>query len=383
MNSPLKEIDGYFTYIQRFGQGSYGEVFKAEHKKTGRVVAIKKVFKGAQNLAKHMPEIRAMKSCDSPFIVGYYGCEWLREDLLIAMELCEFGSLSDVMKIRQRAFTEDQVAYIMRRTLSALDYLASNRKVHRDIKPANIMLTAQGKIKLGDLGITKELRPDGTLRDRIGSVLYLAPEIARDTPYDSKVDIWSLGITAVELLLGRAPRSSERTKEILRLLVTDPKGPSIQLPHASPELLSFLHRLLKVDPLERPTASELLKDPFIVRASSSSMVPIIMEMERWVEYYGGFQNALLQAANARIEVADPSTDLSLMDTDCETEDEIDIADLNAKLDAIVEPRSVVDARVAREVTDSPVWNHHPGCLQDTFSLGQHRPHFVSPSVNQA
>lgn len=78
-----KEIQGHFVLQQRFGQGSYGEVFKAEHKKTGKVVAIKKVFKGAQNLVKHMPEIRAMKSCCSPYILAYYGCEWLREDLLV------------------------------------------------------------------------------------------------------------------------------------------------------------------------------------------------------------------------------------------------------------------------------------------------------------
>lgn len=78
-----KEIQGQFELQQRFGQGSYGEVFKAQHKKTGKVVAIKKVFKGAQNIVKHMPEIRAMKSCNSPYILAYYGCEWLREDLLV------------------------------------------------------------------------------------------------------------------------------------------------------------------------------------------------------------------------------------------------------------------------------------------------------------
>jgi serine/threonine protein kinase len=86
-SSPLyKEIQGHFSLQQRFGQGSYGEVYKAEHNKSGRIVAIKKVFKGAQNLAKHMPEIRAMKGCVSPHIVAYYGCEWLREDLLVRKE---------------------------------------------------------------------------------------------------------------------------------------------------------------------------------------------------------------------------------------------------------------------------------------------------------
>lgn len=78
-----KEIQGHFTLQQRFGQGSYGEVFKAQHKSTGQVIALKRVSKGALNLIKHMPEIRAMKSCSSTHIVAYYGCEWLREDLLV------------------------------------------------------------------------------------------------------------------------------------------------------------------------------------------------------------------------------------------------------------------------------------------------------------
>ena len=82
-----KEIQGQFELQQRFGQGSYGEVFKAMHKKTGKIVAIKKVFKGAQNIVKHMPEIKAMKGCTSPYILAYYGCEWLREDLLVRSPL--------------------------------------------------------------------------------------------------------------------------------------------------------------------------------------------------------------------------------------------------------------------------------------------------------
>lgn len=221
------------------------------------------------------------------------------------MEFCEYGSLADVMKIRSKAFSETQVAYILRRTLQALDYLASNNKVHRDIKPANIMLCENGKVKLGDLGITKDLKADGTLRDRIGSVLYLAPEIARDTPYTAKVDVWSLGISAVEMLIGRAPRSNDRTKEILHQLVTEPQGPSLHaLPrHFSPALRNFLNRCLQVNPAKRPTAAELLLDPFIVHASSTSLKPIIDEMRSVVSLAGSFQSALAVSSNCRIEVA--------------------------------------------------------------------------------
>lgn len=229
----------------------------------------------------------------------------------IAMEFCEYGSLADVMKMRSKAFNESQVAYIMRRTLQALDYMAANKKVHRDIKPANIMLCGNGKVKLGDLGITKELKPDGTLRDRIGSVLYLAPEIARDTAYNCKVDIWSLGISAVELLIGRAPRSNDRTREILRQLVTEPQGPSLQqLPrHFSPLLRNFLARCLQVDQNKRPTAAELLNDPFILRASSASLKPIVDEMRSLVSFAGSFQAALSVSSNCRIEhaTAEPVT----------------------------------------------------------------------------
>lgn len=258
------------------------------------------------------------------------------------------------MKIRQRAFNEAQVAYIMRRTLQALDYLASNNKVHRDIKPANIMLTANGKIKLGDLGITKDLKPDGTLRDRIGSVLYLAPEIARDHPYNAKVDVWSLGITAVELMLGKAPRSSERTKEILKLLVSEPQGPAVQLPHASPEFLNFLHRVLQVDPSKRPTARELLSDPFIAGASSVALQSIVSEMGHIVSLAGGFQAALARSSNGRIELATCTNDMSLDSTIGDVIVESCAAETPAGFRA--ESEAEIDQLLVRPIVDSPVWN---------------------------
>ena len=308
------------------------------------------------------------------------------------MELCEYGSLADVMKIRSKAFTESQVAYIMKRTLSAMDYLASSNKVHRDIKPANIMLRGNGKIKLGDLGITKELRADGTLRDRIGSVLYLAPEIARDTPYNAKVDVWSLGITAVELLLGRAPRSCDRTKEILKQLVTESCGPAVQLPNASPELLQFLHRLLQVDPVKRPTAAELLSDPFIVNASSASFTGLVSELQSIVHRAGTFQSALSCAPNARIEPASLTDALTI---DSDADDDISEDTYNTGTDSSpssspdlrrpsplglgdqrvsLESEGEIDSLLARPIIDSPsMWLHraaefhHPS----PFGVGAH------------
>lgn len=308
------------------------------------------------------------------------------------MELCEFGSLADVMKIRSKAFTESQVAYILKRTLRAMEHLASSNKVHRDIKPANIMLCGNGKIKLGDLGITKELRADGTLRDRIGSVLYLAPEIARDLPYNAKVDVWSLGITAVELLLGRAPRSCDRTKEILKQLVTESSGPAIQLPHASPELLQFLHRILQVDPTKRPTATELLSDPFILKATSTSFASLIAELRSLVHVAGGFQSALSLAHNARIEPASLHDEFYL---DSDVEDVLSEETYNTGTDPspasspdlhhpsplglcdnqhiTLESDAEIQALIARPILDSPVWIR-PGTEfypQQGFLTGAH------------
>jgi len=312
----------------------------------------------------------------------------------IAMELCDFGSLADVMKIRAKAFTESQVAYIARRTLRALEYLASNNKVHRDIKPANIMLTGDGKIKLGDLGITKDLKADGTLRDRIGSVLYLAPEIARDTPYTAKVDVWSLGITLVELLVGRAPRSSDRTKEILKQLVTEPVGPALHLPRASAELLNFLHRVLQVDPSKRPTAAELLADPFILKASSTSVHSLIEELRATVSLSGGFQAALSVSSNSRIQPASFSTEFTMdsqtdeMQTDEPNAGQLSVAPFDllppatpalfchpAPLDLMEQQRFVlesaaeIDTLLARPIVDSPVWNRPAGPHEQYLTPG--------------
>ena len=292
LNRPPEDV---FEIVNQIGKGSYGSVFKSIHKESRQVVAIKKVPFDLQDMLK---EIYVMQECDSPHIVKYYGTYFKGSDLWIVMEFCGAGSILDIMKLRGRAavdgsnrpqvktFLEVEIATIFRGTLKGLEYLHQNKKIHRDIKAGNILLTFEGNAKLADFGVAAQL--NNTIAKRftsIGTPLWMAPEVIQEIGYDCVADIWSLGITALEMAEGKVPYMEMHP---VRAMFKIPDNPPPTFSHPdtwSSEFIEFVSKCLVKSPHQRATASNLLKDDFILKMSKSSeiLIPIISEAQQFRE----------------------------------------------------------------------------------------------------
>lgn len=303
------ETDIFRNYLktEAIGKGSFGEVYKAIHRKTRQCVALKKVLNASVNLMNHLREVKMMKKCkEGKNIIQIYGSEIVENDLWISMELCDCGSTFDIMRLLHAPFSEAQVAYICRSALRAIKWMSERNIAHRDIKPHNLFLSNSGKIRLGDLGICREMDANGLAKDMIGSLLYLAPEVARQRPYTCKVDIWSLGITAIELAQGIAPRHALNSDELLKVLVHGKEPPFLAQPNQfSDSFKDFVRSCLVIEPSDRPTADQLLDHPFIGLAEKECLVPVAKDVAALVSLNGSFASALegaLMANSARSSV---------------------------------------------------------------------------------
>jgi serine/threonine kinase 3 len=173
-----KPITDVFDIKFKIGKGSYGDVFKATHKESRQEVAIKIIPIDSDDLLEIVREISIMQQCDSSFIVKYYGSYMKDSDLYIIMEYCGAGSASDIMKLLNKTFTENEIAIILTDTLKGLEYLHLKKKIHRDIKAGNILLTLEGNAKLADFGVAGQLSDTMSKRNTvIGTPYWMGPEI--------------------------------------------------------------------------------------------------------------------------------------------------------------------------------------------------------------
>ncbi|XP_041726266.1 serine/threonine-protein kinase 3 isoform X3 [Coregonus clupeaformis] len=204
-DSLTKQPEEVFDVLEKLGEGSYGSVFKAIHKESGQVVAIKQV-PVESDLQEIIKEISIMQQCDSPYVVKYYGSYFKNTDLWIVMEYCGAGSVSDIIRLRNKTLTEDEIATILKSTLKGLEYLHFMRKIHRDIKAGNILLNTDGHAKLADFGVAGQLTDTMAKRNTvIGTPFWMAPEVIQEIGYNCVADIWSLGITSIEMAEGKPP----------------------------------------------------------------------------------------------------------------------------------------------------------------------------------
>lgn len=270
--SLARQPDEVFDIICKIGRGSYGSVYKALHKESGQVLAIKQVPVDT-DLQEIIKEISIMQQCDSPFIVKYYGSYFKNTDLWIVMEYCGAGSVADIMKLRNKVLSEEEIATILYYTLKGLEYLHSKRKIHRDIKAGNILLNTEGHAKLADFGVAGQLTDTMAKRNTvIGTPYWMAPEVIQEIGYDCVADIWSLGITALEMAEGKPPYGDIHPMRAIFMIPTKPP-PSFRNPDRwSPEFIDFVSKCLVKNPEQRTLAKELLEHEFIKNAKPVSVL---------------------------------------------------------------------------------------------------------------
>ncbi|XP_019390489.1 PREDICTED: serine/threonine-protein kinase 10 isoform X1 [Crocodylus porosus] len=262
--------------LGELGDGAFGKVYKAKNKETGALAAAKVIeTKSEDELEDYMVEIEILGTCDHPYIVKLLGAFYYDSKLWIMIEFCPGGAVDAIMLELDRGLTEPQIQVICRQMLEALIYLHGKRIIHRDLKAGNVLLTQDGDIKLADFGVSARNMKTLQKRDSfIGTPYWMAPEVVmcetmKDTPYDYKADIWSLGITLIEMAQIEPPHHElNPMRVLLKIAKSDP--PTLNCPSKwSLEFRDFLKTALDKNPETRPSAAQLLEHPFVKKVTSN------------------------------------------------------------------------------------------------------------------
>ncbi|KIK64780.1 hypothetical protein GYMLUDRAFT_131664, partial [Collybiopsis luxurians FD-317 M1] len=262
---------------EKLSTGSFATVYKAMHNETKEIVAIKQIDieDFDDELSEIQQEVACLAQCNSEYVTKYYGSFVVAYKLWITMEYLSGGSCLDLLK--PGPFSEAHIAVICRELLLGLDYLHSGGTIHRDIKAANVVLSSSGKVKLADFGCASQLT--STLqRTFISTPFWMAPEVIRKGGHDAKADVWSLGITAIEMAKGEPPLREYHPMRAL-FLIPKVKPPVLEGPFSA-AFRDFVSLCLTKDTDARPTASELLQHRFIGGARKTSYLTELIERYR-------------------------------------------------------------------------------------------------------
>ncbi|KAI8149366.1 kinase-like domain-containing protein [Fennellomyces sp. T-0311] len=301
-----EKLVGDYVISGKIGQGSFATVYKAQHKTTERVVAIKSVLRSklTRKLLENLEsEISILKGIHHPHIVGLIECQKTDSHIYLVMEYCSMGDLSQYIKRRRShkssrgpsgGLSERLVRHFLKQLADALKFLRSRNLVHRDIKPQNLLLISATQeesslplLKVADFGFARSL-PNATLADTLcGSPLYMGPEILSYQKYDAKADLWSVGAVLYEMVTGRPPFRAQNHLELLKNIQENEDR--IEFPDEKPssdpnapdkigvgnDLKDLIRKLLKKDPVERISFEEFFMHPAITNNIPVSPSPSV------------------------------------------------------------------------------------------------------------
>ncbi|XP_047466318.1 TRAF2 and NCK interacting kinase a isoform X29 [Mugil cephalus] len=274
--SALRDPAGIFELVELVGNGTYGQVYKGRHVKTGQLAAIKVMDVTGDEEEEIKAEINMLKKYSHHRnIATYYGAfvkknpPGVDDQLWLVMEFCGAGSVTDLIKnTKGNSLKEEWTAYICREILRGLTHLHQHKVIHRDIKGQNVLLTENAEVKLVDFGVSAQLdRTVGRRNTFIGTPYWMAPEVIAcdehpEATYDFKSDLWSLGITAIEMAEGAPPLCDMHPMRALFLIPRNP-APRLKSKKWSKKFQSFIESCLVKNHGLRPSTEQLLKHPFI------------------------------------------------------------------------------------------------------------------------
>jgi serine/threonine protein kinase len=260
------EYEPLFKNQVQLGAGASGVVYKAQYKKDNRTVALK-----VANIKEYndlINEIALQTTCNHANIVNYIETYVTAKEVCMVLELVDGGSLTDLLS---KSFEEKYIAYVCHKMLLGLAYVHSEHRLHRDIKSDNVLVGFNGEVKIADFGFAVGLTEEKSKRNSVvGTPYWMAPELIRSNDYDHKVDVWSMGITAIEMADLEPPYMNEPPLRAL-LKITTNGTPTLRKPSQwGSNFKDFLKKALTVDVAKRASAADLLNHSFVSKESRAT-----------------------------------------------------------------------------------------------------------------
>uniref|UniRef100_A0A8C2UZ72 Dual specificity mitogen-activated protein kinase kinase 5 n=1 Tax=Chinchilla lanigera TaxID=34839 RepID=A0A8C2UZ72_CHILA len=275
-NGQMNEQD--IRYQDTLGHGNGGTVYKAYHVPSGKILAVKVILLDITlELQKQiMSELEILYKCDSSYIIGFYGAFFVENRISICTEFMDGGSLDVYRKIPEHVLGRIAVAVV-----KGLTYLWSLKILHRDVKPSNMLVNTRGQVKLCDFGVSTQL-VNSIAKTYVGTNAYMAPERISGEQYGIHSDVWSLGISFMEVQCWLQTLLSMFPLQLLQCIV-DEDSPVLPVGEFSEPFVHFITQCMRKQPKERPAPEELMGHPFIVQFNDGNATVVSMWVCRALE----------------------------------------------------------------------------------------------------